>query len=195
MTTLDTERILIARRRLIKLLGVHTIAPARIIEQKISDAGPFNQRVDPHLLTTARQRLENEGTIAFTMRHNTRWYNLTSSPPKLIETRLAELQPIHDRTLDHNFTLRVGQTLEIAIFKALRQQNQLEFFGAFLDLHLHDDNQPYQKEEPPSTVSGKFIRGGKHGKKLDFLLHHHPLALPVWKPRIFASGCTQTGTK
>ncbi len=39
----------IAETRILRALTVLTVANQRTLEQKISDAGPFNQRVDPHI--------------------------------------------------------------------------------------------------------------------------------------------------
>jgi len=41
------EREAVAETRLMRVLGTLTIANQRTLEQKISDAGPFNQRIDP----------------------------------------------------------------------------------------------------------------------------------------------------
>jgi hypothetical protein len=62
--------------------------------------------------------------------------------------------------------MRLGQTLEIAVFKALQSQKAFTFFGSFRDLHEHDDSTLYKKVEPPEYVSGKLVHGGI----LDFLL-------------------------
>lgn len=51
------ERETIAETRILRALGTLTIANQRTLEQKISDAGPYNQRVDPHILTDVRNRL------------------------------------------------------------------------------------------------------------------------------------------
>jgi hypothetical protein len=114
------------------------VATDRILEQKISDAGPTNQRVDPHLLTQVRHQLTQQGEISQIMQSNTPWYHLSASDPQKVNARLTELGQLHRQTLDHNFTLRVGQTLEIAIFRALCSQTALYHFGAFHDLNDHD---------------------------------------------------------
>jgi cell envelope opacity-associated protein A len=44
-------------------LRSHVIACARILERKISDAGPTNQRIDPHILTEARKEPAEKGSI------------------------------------------------------------------------------------------------------------------------------------
>ena len=59
--------------------------------------------------------------------------------------------------------------MEIATFRALQAQTALHYFGYYRDLADHDDSSLYSKEEPPSSLSGRTIPGGK---KLDFLLHH-----------------------
>jgi len=64
--------------------------------------------------------------------------------------------------------MRMGQSLEIAVFRALRQQPLL-FFGHFPNLDQHADDQLYSKEEPPTSVSGLSVPSGK---RLDFLLVH-----------------------
>ncbi len=60
------DRLAIALRRVRNILASHTAAPMRTLEQKISDAGPFPPRVDPHILTIARNQLTSEGVVAFT---------------------------------------------------------------------------------------------------------------------------------
>jgi hypothetical protein len=55
------EREQIAETRILRVLGTLTVANQRTLEQKISDAGPYNQRIDPHILSDVRNRLETEG--------------------------------------------------------------------------------------------------------------------------------------
>ena len=49
------DRELLAAKRLRNVLRVHGVATDRTLEQKISDAGPFDQRIDPHVLTDVRR--------------------------------------------------------------------------------------------------------------------------------------------
>ena len=74
------ERLQIGKRRLTNVLGNHNIAVARTLEQKISDAGPPDQRIDPHILTEARNELQQEGRILELRRRNTPWYHLSNTP-------------------------------------------------------------------------------------------------------------------
>ena len=66
--------------------------------------------------------------------------------------------------------MRVGQALEIAVYRALSSQNAIEFLGNFKDLDEHDDSTLFKKEEPPSSISGKTI---PTAQKLDFLVRHN----------------------
>jgi hypothetical protein len=61
--------------------------------------------------------------------------------------------------------MRLGQTLEIAVYRALKEQSAFHTFGAFLDLDSHDDSTLYQKEEQPSSASGLTMIG-----RADFVL-------------------------
>lgn len=152
-----------------RILGRHGIATARTLEQKISDAGPFNQRIDPHVLTTVRNALVKQGQISQLYEHNAPWFHLASTPDTTVQERLNEQLPVF-RALQHGNTgSRVGQCLEIAIYRALQRQNNLEYLGSFTNLDDHDDSRMYVKEEPPQSVSGRRLLGKQ---RLDFLVFH-----------------------
>jgi hypothetical protein len=167
---LRSERRQLAFKRLHSVLASLTIANARTLENKISDAGPFDQRIEPHVLTPARQALERQGKIGRTGTE-TAWLYLTDTPEVEWRAQLATLSAIHTELCRQNFTTRLGQSLEIAIYKALISVNKFEFVGGFPDLADHDDSVAYFKEEPPSSVSGLVIPGKKH---LDFVLFPQP---------------------
>jgi hypothetical protein len=160
------DRLALAEKRLISVLRNHSVATARTLEQKISDAGPTNQRIDPHILTDARRNLAHRGIIRSRTTDRGNWFYLAESPPEDVEERFREQQIVHARVCENQFTLRLGQTLEIAVWKALQAQTTIPFFGGFRDLDQHDDSSLYKKIEPPESVSGKSVFGGV----LDFLL-------------------------
>lgn len=145
------------------------------MEQKISDAGPIGLRVDPHHLTTARRELRAAKLIASISHANTDWFFLPGTPTAVLESRLAQLSALHGRTTEYSFVKRVGQALEIAVFRALAAQEALDFMGGFTNLDAHDDSKLYQKDEPPRVVNGRVIPGAK---RLDFLVTH-PVARTV----------------
>src|SRR5437588_202666 len=156
-----SERQAIGKARLVRILTAQTVAGSRTLEQKISDAGPNPLRVDPHILTTARGALENDGTIIRINRGTSTWYALAATSMPEIEAKLQLLTPILNQLCDQAFNMRLGQSLEIAIFRALCDSQSLQFFGGFLDLEAHNDDQLYRKEEPPALISGRPLPGAK----------------------------------
>jgi hypothetical protein len=166
---LANEREEIAARRIVNVLKRHGIATMRTLEQKISDAGPSNQRIDPHTLTTVRNNLARQGRIITISTPAAPWYHLNDTPPNVVQRRLREQLPIYNLLQAGDTSSRVGQCLEIAIYRALLQQNTLEYLGSFRDLEEHDDSRLYSKEEPPRTLSGHSLSGDQ---RLDFLVFH-----------------------
>jgi hypothetical protein len=140
---------------------------------KISDAGPSNQRIDPLQLGDARKSMLKDGTLVKIERQNAHWFHLKETPSSQVKERLAILLPIYRRTTRGEIGKRVGQCLEIAVFKALCQQQTMEFLGDFNDLNDHDDTKLYSKTEPPSAVSGRTIAP----RSLDFITIHSQTVL------------------
>ncbi len=160
-------RVEIAERRLRNILRKHGCASSRTLEQKISDAGPYNQRVEPHVLTVARKKLAYEKAINKVSGGDIDWYYLSETEEAVVSARLAEQVKTHIATTERRFTMRVGQAAEIAVYKALLQQKNFFFFGGFPDIDEHDDSRMYRKEEPPGVVNGKSMTGKR---RLDYLL-------------------------
>ena len=160
-------RLELARRRIIRILRTHHVALARTLEQKISDAGPTNMRVDPHVLTQARNTLAQQGVVIPFVSNKENWFHLHDTPESVVRQRLAQLEPVLKAIHQHDFSLRIGQALEIAVFRSLCSQTRLHFLGAFPDLASHDDSRVYSKEEPPGSLSGRCLQGKK---RLDFIV-------------------------
>jgi len=158
------ERISIGVRRIQNILRKHGVATMRTLEQKISDAGPNNQRIDPHILTKSRITLNNRRELLTRKEGHTEWYALASSDQQFIDARFQELSAVHAQTLQKRFTDRMGDTAEIAVMKAMQQTGKY-FVGHFADLDQHADDVPYVKHDP-DFFSGKPIIGGK----LDYIL-------------------------
>ena len=157
----------LARRRIVNILRNHGIAVMRTLEQKISDAGPGDQRIDPHVLSRARDELLRSGRIAELKHRDISWYYLPETDTQRREARFREQEPIHTALSDDkDLSTRMGQALEIPVFHLLNDQS-LDFFGRFRDLDQHGDDEAYSKVEPPSDANGREIPGGK---KLDFLI-------------------------
>ena len=143
----------------------------RTLEQKISDAGPYNQRIEPLHLTKARKELEDLGTIIQEYRQTGPWYRLSTTPEKEWKKRLDQVEPILERWQSGTQHMAVGKTLEIAVYRALLMEcpdHGLEFLGAFQG---QDSSNPkdWKKIEPPNMISGESLTGDKN---LDFVLFH-----------------------
>lgn len=162
------QRAVVARDRLVRLLDRHGVATMRTIEQKIADAGPFNQRINPHVLTEVRNALSKEGVIGVQKRAAANWYYATATDPEIVSSRLEELVPLYERAVARSFTTRVGDALEISVYKGLLSIDA-DFQGRFRDLDKHDDSTPYSKEEPPSHIGKRELPGDL---KLDFHYRH-----------------------
>jgi hypothetical protein len=146
------QREIIARRRLARVLHNHIVANARTLEQKISDAGPSDQRIDPHILTRVRNAMVREGEISKIPYAGTNWFALPQTNPALLNQRLAEQALTTKELAKQSVSMRIGQTLEIATCKALQTLDKATFLGRFKDLDEHDDQQRYRKEEPPQHL-------------------------------------------
>jgi len=160
-----TPRHAVAAKRLRSVLKANIVARDRTLEQKISDAGPSPQRIDPHILTEARASLKSAGIIVELQAEGIPWYALATTDPAICDFRLQELAAVHRQTRD--ITLLIGEALEVAVFRSLLGQRKLRFFGHFNDLDQHDDSTLYSKTEPPSRISGDSIPGKK---QLDFIV-------------------------
>jgi hypothetical protein len=159
------ERLALAQKRVVSILRTYCIATERTLEQKISDAGPSNQRIEPFVLTQARRLLVGAGKVVEQRKGKTPWYHLPNAKPEEIAARFGELEPIYAATQDGGFSVRLGQVLEIAVYKALARGNEV-FLGGFSDLAAHDDSRLYKRIEPPRMLSGKTIEKGP----LDYIL-------------------------
>lgn len=158
------DRLELAEHRLRKVLRANTVCSGRTLENKISDAGPTPMRIDPHVLTKARRGLEEAGEIIPLKLDGMRWYHLATTPEPDVTAKLALLRPLHKELQDGAFLKRMGQCLEIAVFRALTAQPALRTLGAYTDLGAHDDGLLYTKEEPPAHISGRASTG-----RLDFI--------------------------
>ena len=171
----NEERRILAEKRLTSILRKYKIASARTLEQKISDAGPFPQRIDPHVLTPVRRGMEQENVIGKLTRSgsgSTPWYYLTETDSRIVNQKLGELVDLHERAYSRDTSLRVGQALEIAVQRALQNQNTFEFFGWHNDVDNIDDSNLYKKTEPPNRLSGNSLDGNQN---LDFLIEHNSI--------------------
>jgi hypothetical protein len=95
------------------------------------------------------------------------WFYLKGTDERLLHKRLAEQEPVHNEFQNRSLMVRVGQSLEIAVYRALISVKGLPVVGAFRDLDSHDDSSLYSKEEPPSMLGDLPSLGAQ---RLDFII-------------------------
>jgi hypothetical protein len=164
----ELQRLELAKKRIRSVLGRHIIASHRTLEQKIADAGPSNQRINPHVLSNALYELKTAGELLERQEANGSWLYLSTAPVDLVQTRLTDQLALWNLTQDRLLTTRIGQVLEIAVYRAMLPQSSYKFLGAYLDLSAHDDKTLYSKEEPPGVLDGNSIGD----RRFDFVLSH-----------------------
>jgi hypothetical protein len=160
------EREALAATRLQRVLKTHGAAIARTIEQKISDAGPFNQRIDPHILNPVRNALVAQGDLVRTRAHGVEWYSHPGTSDEHVRERIETQFDVYRQILAGEFNARLGSVLEIAVFRALKV-SPLISFGGFRSLPDTPTTQTVKKEEPPSIFRGRELSGNK---RFDFLV-------------------------
>jgi hypothetical protein len=90
-----------------------------------------------------RSALVQKGSILEIRRVGVPWYHLSTAHPDTRDSRLAELAALHGVTHKGMFAELLGQSLEIAAFRALQAQTTLTYFGNYPDLDAHDDSTKY----------------------------------------------------
>lgn len=123
------------------------MANLRTLEQKIADAGPNPQRVQPHILTPVKNALVKQGRIVQLEHSNAQWLHLAEESPARVEKRLAELRELWAAFIAKQISLRTGQALEVAIFRAIMAADGVTPLGGFSDLDDHTDEKLYSKQE------------------------------------------------
>lgn len=141
------EREEIAARRIVNVLKAQGVANLRTLEQKIADAGPNPQRVQPHILTPVKTALVKSGRIVQLDHGNAQWLHVAEENPARVAARVAILQELWSAFVSQQISRRTGQALEIAIFRAIMAADGVIPFGGFADLDAHSDDKLYSKQE------------------------------------------------
>ena len=150
-----------------RVLGAMTVANQRTLEQKISDAGPFNQRIDPHVLSDVRRRLMHEGRIGRVNAANAPWFfagNTAPGSPRCPPQRTDRGLPAVHQDRDADWSGARNRDLPGALFDA---RGKPKFTAASRIWTDHDNSTMYSKEEPPQHIGERSLHGDEN---LDFLL-------------------------
>ena len=160
------ERRQLARKRIAAVLQSRTVSSLRTLENKISDAGPNPQRIQPHALTPAKQELVKEGRIVVIASGNAQWLHLNDADPAKVRERLSQVKEVWTGVTNPAVVRRTGQALEVAIYRALLEAPPMNVIGGFDDLDGHDDSSLYSKHEIQR------LNGHSLGNEaLDFIAH------------------------
>jgi hypothetical protein len=169
------DRIALGKRRVQSVLDRHIVAHRRTLEQKISEQGPKDQRIDPHLLGFAITDLVAQNRLI--VHHHmaaakTDWYANPLAQQAVINTRLDVLAPLHAEATSKPLTNLVGEALELVVFKALKAKAaaspRYSYQGHFDLAAPKDDFGHYKKVKPL-----KYIHGNVTKKDPDFLQFGH----------------------
>lgn len=168
------ERIAIAKNRILSILDRETVAHEKTLEQKISDQGPYNQRVDPHLVSLAIKDMQELNRIAVHHHQatdNISWYANIGTPAQTVADRLHELAPLY-RQVSATLSNVIGDALEIATFQALKAAKDAKPRHHFEGYYYLDKpkNQygRFQQKKAPTELNGRTTN-----LQPDFLQHGH----------------------
>jgi hypothetical protein len=113
-----------------------------------------------------RNELVKAGQLVKIREHGRDWYALPDAPADWVAERIAVQFDVLRQTLDNAFVKRMGDALEIAVFRAL-QASGLHSVGGFRGLPAEPTTRTPRKEEPPSIFGGRELQGNK---RFDFLV-------------------------
>ena len=171
------EGIYLAKRRIQSVLDREIVSHHKTLEQKISEQGPRNQRVDPHLVGLAifdllkLNRLRKHTHSATGSRP---WYANPGTSDTDVATRLDDLAPLYASVSGDGFGNHTGDALEIIVYKCLDKiqtdNPRYTYQGHFhLDAPKNEYGR-YRKTQPPRHLGGRTTR-----KEADFLQFGHDI--------------------
>lgn len=153
----------------------------RTLENKIADAGPNNQRIQPHILTVVKNAMVKEGSLITSHYHDAEWLHLPNEPRERVDQRHDELRAIRRGFTDHAVTQRTGQALEIAVQRAILAGG-LNLYGGYRDLDIKDDATLYSKNDL-RDLNGRTLGN----RSLDFIVGAggHHLGIEIKNKRLW----------
>lgn len=165
------ERVALGKRRIQSVLDRDIIASQRTLEQKISDQGPRDQRVDPHLLGLSIMDLLETNRLRLREQGGGKWFANPATSDATADAKLAQLLPLH-AAIRGGFSNLLGDALELICYKALEQvyarQPRFAYVGSFDLTAPKNAEGRYVKLQPP-----KFIGAHRTIKEADFLQFGH----------------------
>ena len=163
----------LAKSRLREILSQRVVATVRIFEHLICDKGDPN--LEPRVVGMARKTLVRDGELLERRKdraNDPSWFYLPDASLTDVEAQIDRLTRVLRMTTRQSVRNRRGQCLELAIYRALLNQQGGEYLGRFPDFDptvLERPKKLYRKEEPPSHIGNRAIPGER---PLDFLYIH-----------------------
>ncbi|MCP4308856.1 MAG: hypothetical protein GY788_29070 [bacterium] len=171
------ERIAIAKNRTQTILDREQVSHQKTLEQKIAEQGPYNQRVDPHLIGLAILDLLNQNRLRKHTHPATGskpWYANLLTPDEKVRPKLDELAPLYASVSGDGFGNQTGDALEVVVYKCLDQiysdNPRYTYQGHFHLDEPKNDQRRYRKTQPP-----KHIGTCTTEKEADFLQFGHDI--------------------
>lgn len=157
------------------------VAHHKTLEQKISDQGPADQRIDPHLVGLALMdmlELNRTQKLTHPPTSTKSWYANRGTPSADISERLAQLAPLYHSVSGGGFGNLTGDALEVITFKCIRtiydQSPRFAYQGHFY-LERQKINGRFQKLQPPKAIGGNTTI--KEADFIQFGYHEGPLCI------------------
>ncbi|MCY4263464.1 MAG: hypothetical protein OXE78_01225 [Gammaproteobacteria bacterium] len=160
------------------VLSKRPVATGRTLERLISETA--EPHLEPHILGMARKVLVRDGEL-LSKELKTDYphiFHLPDCPPSQVDSCLADLARLLKSINRQKVKERCGQCLELAIFRALCAETDVQYFGRFPDFDPTAPTRPnklFRKEEPPCHIGNRSIIGDR---PLDFI-YFHPTAGPA----------------
>lgn len=135
----EREWIDLGKKRIKSILGTYTACSRLQLEMKISEAGPFNQRVEPVLLKDSCKELRQAGIVRSQQQivqdHNPiEFFYLAGADGFQVSSRISQITPIHtaydDITKNNQWC---GNVLEYIIQKAIKASGEYSFIASVFE--------------------------------------------------------------
>lgn len=131
-----SNRIDLAKKRVVSNLTDRIYMNRRQLESKISEAGPFNQRCDPHVISIALSQLVGDGSIIKEHTQSSDFYHLPVkrgvASKGFFEARKQKILTLYDayKSLASGDSTICGDALETVVTKAIQNTNRYQEIGS-----------------------------------------------------------------
>lgn len=158
---IPVDRLALAKKRIKSVLSDRLYATVRQLESKISEAGPTNQRCNPHVITQALREMRAAGEVLTSTHpeHNNIFFYLASSESKAksrkaLAARKAEVHALYSEYLPlaQNDPRVCGDALETVMRKAFATQPTYFEIGSRSHPELN-----FNGKTLPGALDGTFL--------------------------------------